>query len=116
MIADRNSWKNSQPPIEREEFNVDWTFPVEMGQRMVAGHIPEGMDDRWFILMENGWLLFHRSWTGNCIFGLKVDGLSEGVAINEGWVSRKTDEYSSTDIERDVELAQTLLNEYFRLP
>ena len=115
MIVDRNSWKNSPPPMEREVFNVDWTFPAEMGQRMIAGHIPEGMDDRWFILMENGWLLFHRSWTGYCIFGLKVDASTEGATINEGWVSRKTDEYSSTDIDQDVELAQTLLNEYFRL-
>ncbi len=115
MIANRNSWKNSPPPIEREEFNVDWAFPAEIGQRMIAGHIPEGMDDRWFILMEDGWLLFHRSWTGYCIFGLKVDALPEGVTINEGWVSRKTEEYSATDIDQDVALAQTLLNEYFRL-
>jgi hypothetical protein len=116
MIADRNSWNNSPPPIEREDFNVGWIFPGEMGQRIVAGHIPEGMDDRWFILMENGWLLFHRSWTGHCIFGLKVDASSEGVSISEGWVSRKADEYSGTDIDQDVALVYTLLNEYFRLP
>jgi len=91
MIADRNSWKNSPPPIEREEFNVDWTFPVEMGQRMTAGHIPEGMDDRWFILMENGWLLFHRSWTGHCIFGLKVNGLQQvRPSMKDGLVVRPT--------------------------
>ena len=116
MIADRNSWKNSPPPVKREEFNVDWTFPADMGQRMMTGHIPEGMDDRWFILMENGWLLFHRSWTGNCIFGLKVVDLPEGMAINQGWVSRKTEEHSSTDIERDIELAQNLVFEYFLMP
>jgi len=116
MIADRNSWKNSPPPIEREVFNVDWTFPAEMGERMNAGHVPEGMDDRWFILMGNDWLYFHRSWTGQCIFGLKVDGLSEGVAINQGWVSRKADEYGGTDIDQDVALVHTLLNEYFRRP
>jgi hypothetical protein len=115
MIADRNSWKNSPPPKEREVFKVDWAFPAIMADRMMTGHIPEGMDDRWFILMEDGWLLLHRSWTGYCIFGLKVDASTEDVTINEGWVSRKTDEYSSTDIDQDVELAQTLLNEYFRL-
>ena len=116
MIADRNSHKNSPPPMEREEFNVDWTLHAEMGQRMMAGHIPEDMNDRWFIIMENGWLLFHRSWTGNCIFGLKVDASSEGVAINQGWVSRKTDEYSSNDIESDIELAHTLVGDYFLMP
>ena len=116
MIANRNSWKNAPPPIEREVFKVAWNFPPAMARRMIAGHIPEDMNDRWFILMEDGWLLFHRSWTGNCIFGLKVDDLPEGIAINQGWVSRKIDEYSSTDVEKDVELAQTLLNDYFRLP
>lgn len=114
-IADRNSWKNSPPPIEREEFKVAWTFPTAMGARMTAGHIPEGMDDRWFILMDDGWLLFHRSWTGSCIFGLKVNDQPEGISISEGWVSRKADEYSSTDIENDIDLAERLLNDYFRL-
>jgi len=83
---------------------------------MNAGHVPEGMDDRWFILMENDWLYFHRSWTGHCIFGLKVDASSEGARISNGWVSRKTEEYSSTDIERDIELAQNLVFEYFLMP
>ena len=82
---------------------------------MMAGHVPECMDDRWFILMEDGWLLFHRSWTGSCIFGLKVNDQPEGMSISEGWVSRKADEYSSTDIENDIDLAERLLNDYFRL-
>jgi len=116
VIADRQSWKNSPPPEEREDFNVDWTFPAEIGERMMAGHIPEGMDDRWFILMENGWLLFHRSWTGNCIFGLKVGASQEDVTINQGWVSRKTDEYGAADIQRDVDLAHTLVRDYFLMP
>jgi hypothetical protein len=87
-----------------------------MGLRMIEGHVPVGMDDRWFILMEDGWLLFHRSWTGSCIFGLKVDSSPEGVVVNEGWVSRKVDEYSSNDIDQDVELAQALVREYFFTP
>lgn len=87
MIVDRNSLKNSSPPIEQEVFNGNWTFPAEMGPPTMAEHVPEGMGD-----------------------------LPEGVTINEGWVSRKTEEYSSTDIDQDVELALTLLNEYFRLP
>jgi hypothetical protein len=116
LIADRQSWKNSPAPSMREEFKVAWTFPPAMATRMIAGHIPEDMNDRWFIFLEDGWLLFHRSWTGNCIFGLKLEVLSVGVTITEGWVSRKTDEYSSTDVDKDVELVQTLVNDYFRFP
>ena len=116
MIADRQSWENLPAPSEREEFKVTWTFPAAVADRMLAGHIPEGMDDRWFIFMEDGWLLFHRSWTGSCIFGLKVDLRPDSVGISDGWVSRKADEYSSTDIVQDVELVQILVREYFLMP
>ena len=113
LVADRSSWKNSPPPSERQGFEVAWNFSAEIGQRIMAGHVPEGMDDRWFILMEDGWLLFHRSWSGHCIFGLKVDDQPDRVSITEGWVSRKAVEYSSVDIQKDVELARTLLDGYF---
>ena len=49
-------------------------------------------------------------------FWFESERPTAGATINEGWVSRKTDEYSSTDIDQDEELDQTLLNEYFRLP
>ena len=32
-----------------------------------AGHIPEMMEDKWFIYWQDDRLFFHRSWTGYCI-------------------------------------------------
>lgn len=112
MIADRNSHLNLQAPIEREEFAVAWTFPPEVGRRMIAGHIPETCEDRWFILMEDGWLYFHRSLTGTCIFGLKVDITAEATKINQGWVNRGT-AYISDSVAKDIELVRILINQYF---
>ena len=116
MNANRRSWKNLPVPAKRENFKVSWTFRPDVAERMILGHVPEGMDDRWFILMENSWLLFHRSWTGSCIYGLKVDALPKGVIINDGWVSRNADEYSSTDLSKDVDLLSDLVRMYFLLP
>ena len=113
MIADRNSWRTSPLPAQRQQFEVNWAFPLEVGQRMASGHVPESMDDRWFIILEEGWLLLYRSWTGHCIFGLKVDFLADEVLVREGWVSRDKKQFTSVDIENDIATARKLLLDYF---
>jgi len=113
MTADRNSHLNLQLPLEREEFAVSWTFTSKVGQRMAAGIIPETFEDRWFILMEENWLYFHRAHTGTCIFGLKVDITTEETKVSQGWVNRGTS-YISEGIEKDIETVRILINQYFQ--
>jgi len=112
MIADRSSHLNLQLPLEREEFSVSCSFPSEVGHRMVAGHIPKKLEDRWFILMEENWLYFHRSRTGTCIFGLKVHMTAEETKVSQGWVNRGT-AYISESIDKDIELVRVLIDQYF---
>ncbi|OYU00774.1 MAG: hypothetical protein CFE36_13975 [Sphingomonadaceae bacterium PASS1] len=113
MIADRDSHLNLQLPLEREEFTVSWTFTSDVGQRMAAGFIPDTFEDRWFILMEDGWLYFHRAQTGTCIFGLKVDITTEETKVSQGWVNRGTS-YISESIKKDIETVRILINQYFQ--
>ena len=113
MIADRDSHLNLQLPLEREEFTVSWTFTSDVGQRMAAGFIPDTFEDRWFILMEDGWLYFHRAQTGTCIFGLKVDITTEETKVSRGWVNRSTS-YISEGIKKDIETVRILINQYFQ--
>lgn len=114
MKADRDSWQNEPAPAKRETFTADWEYPREMGDRMSEGHIPRAMEDRWFIMMEDGWLLFHRSWTGYCTFALKVEQTGDGVRITEGWASRDNEQYRSDDIGKDVALIRQLIDTYFK--
>ncbi|WP_243395651.1 hypothetical protein [Sphingomonas oleivorans] len=67
------------------------------------------MDDKWFIFFENGWLYFHRSRTGACIYGLRLDGSPHGVRVIEGWVSRDREHYNSPGIEQDKKMVQQLI-------
>ena len=112
MIIDRTAHVNLQAPREREEFAVSWSFPPEVGHRMTAGHIPETCEDRWFIVMEENWLYFHRSRTGTCMFGLKVDIPAGETKVNQGWVNRGT-AYISESIDKDIERVRSLINHYF---
>jgi hypothetical protein len=76
---------------------------------MIQGHIPQDMDDKWFIYFEDGWLYFHRSWTGACVYALRLDGSPSGVRVIDGWVSRNKRQYRSPGIERDREIVLQLI-------
>jgi len=75
--------------------------------RMRQGFVPADMDDRWFIFFEDGWLYFHRSWTGACIFGLRLDG----AGIVEGWVSRDEAWYTSSGLAQDLAMVERLIRD-----
>nr|WP_199039636.1 hypothetical protein [Dyella sp. ASV24] len=111
--ATRTSWKTLPPPKERARLNVPEIFSDATAERMLTGHIPEDMDDKWFIYAEDGWLHFHRSWTGAHIFALRLDGSSAGVRVIDAWASRDVEQYTSTDIELDKERLLRLVHRYF---
>ena len=107
--ATRESWEILPLPTEREPIQLSLVFSGADGERMRRGSIPRGMDDKWFIFFENGWLYFYRSWTGACIFGARLDSSSEGVRVADAWASRNQSQYKSMGLETDKELVTQLL-------
>jgi hypothetical protein len=107
--ATRNSWKTLPLPDRRELLGLSAVFSDADGERMIQGHVPRDMDDEWFIFFDNGWLYFHRSWTGTCIYAQRLDGSPAGVRVIDGWVSRDAEEYRSPGIERDREIVLQLI-------
>ena len=76
----------------------------------MMGHLPRDMDDKWFIYFEDGWLYFHRSWTGSTIYGLRLDGSPTGVRVTDSWVSRDPEHYRETRIEYDRQMVRFLID------
>lgn len=107
--ATRASWKALPCPHERESLPLPLLFSDEEGERLRLGHIPEDMDDKWFIFFEEGWLYFHRSWTGDCIFGVRLDGSPSGVRVVEAWASRDRQRYNPQGIEQEQQLVTDLI-------
>src|SRR5437588_10029082 len=72
--ATRNSYSRHQPmPETKARMQVSQTFTDEEYQRMQMGTIPQEMEDKWFIYFEDGWFFFHRSWTGICIYQVRLE-------------------------------------------
>jgi len=109
----RASWKTLPSPDRRERLDVPEIFSDAAADRMRCGHVPVDMDDRWFIYFEDGWLHFHRSWTGAHIFALRLDGCLAGVRVIEGWASREPEQYRSPGIEQDRQIVVGLIHSRF---
>ena len=79
------------------------------------GFVAESMDDclradRWHILFKDPWLTFVRSWTGFCIYKVRLEGSDKGCKIAEVWVSRDCREYGGDDPREEAELLSFLID------
>ena len=72
-----------------EEFRVSLqvkkTFSHEEYHLLQLGRIPRSMEDKWFIYLDGDWLFFHRSWTGDCIYQLRLEQNNAQYKIAEAW-------------------------------
>jgi len=66
-------------------------------RRISRSHIPQDMDDKWFIFREETQLYFHRSWTGACIFVATIELRESGAVITEAKVNRDPKQHNGRD-------------------
>lgn len=120
--ATRTSWKTLPIPAQREPLEFAATFNTAEAELLVLGLVPRGMEDKWFVYFEGpayrlGWLLFHRSWTGACIYGLQLEASPTGARVIDSWVSRDPAQYKGTDLDYDRKLLRFLIDAFLlRLP
>jgi hypothetical protein len=108
--ASRTSWKTLPPPSQREALEFTATFNDAETEMLVLGLVPQDMEDKWFIYFEGPWLLFHRSWTGACIYGLHLERSPGGSRVVDSWVSRAPAQYKGNDVEYDRKLLRFLID------
>ena len=90
--ANITSWKTLPLPEQREPLAFAAEFTDAETELLVFGLIPREMEDKWFICLHQGWLLFHRSWTGACIYGLRLEAVRGGAraCTNTRWSAAPT--------------------------
>ena len=106
-IADRNSWEIKPLPPQRAKLGVKRSFTEDEYNNLAKGLVPEVMEDKWFIFMENETLYFHRSWTGVCVYQVHLDDQRRVV---EAWANRDPQQYGISDDEYDGKLLCFLID------
>lgn len=95
--ATRDAWKTRPMPAERARVRYERRFTSEEHARVSRGLIPREMEDKWFAFVEDDWLWLHRSWTGLCIYGVRLAREGDAWVAAEAWVNRDAAEYRVTD-------------------
>jgi hypothetical protein len=67
------------------------------------------MEDKWFVFWEEPSLFFHRSWTGDCVFQLRLKPYELGYAVDEAWVNRDPEQYNSGGKSNEIKLISNLI-------
>ena len=86
--ATRDSWKAQALPEARARIPFARDFDADQHDRIARGIVPQQMEDKWFIYLENDWLFVHRSWTGVCIYAVRLKRLGPGRTVEEAWANR----------------------------
>jgi len=108
--AIRNSWEVKSMPGKRAALHLERVFSSEECQLISFGYIPQAMEDHWFIYLEDGWLYLHRSWTGFCIYQVRLEAIGESHKIAEAWVNRDREQYVNKRDSYDRTLLSYLID------
>ncbi|MGB4812664.1 MAG: hypothetical protein WBP13_09355 [Methylophilaceae bacterium] len=110
--ATQSSWKHLPAPLRKEPLEFEALFNDAEAERLMDGLVPGAMEDKWFIYYADGWLHFHRSWTGALIYNLRLDGSAAGVRVVDSWVNREPEQYQGVDTEYDRKLVRFLIDAF----
>ena len=98
-VSDFRVENSSEFKITKEEMNI-----------LKMGHIPEVMEDHWFMYCDDNSINYYRSWTGIQIFKAYYKIVDDEYVIYEIDVNNNKDEYNEENIQKSVELAKKLIS------
>ena len=105
-----SSWKTEPLPVQRRELNYRRSFNQCEFERVAFGLVPGQMEDKWFVLFEESWLFFYRSWTGYCIYGVKLAQAGDGAEVVDSWVTGDLQIYRAGQPSFDFRVLDTIID------
>lgn len=110
MKVVRGSCRGMPRPVAREHFKMAW--PCSESEQRKPGEIYPGIIGKWFIHFEDGGIFFHQSPMGDCVFGLRLEGVFDDLDGADAWVSRDHRRYRSPGLLTEKRLLNALVLRY----
>jgi hypothetical protein len=92
-----------QIPFERRFTQNEFS---RLSQRFLA----ESMDDRWNIFFKHPWLTFVRSWTGFCIYKVRIEKNGVEYRVAKVLINRDRRQYGGDDAREEARLLSFLID------
>ncbi len=107
--ATADSWTTQPMPNEHTVIRTDIKVSSETMEIIRKGHIPEAMEDHWFMYCDDEYIRYYRSWTGVCIYEARYEKTDDGYQITSLKANRSQNQYQETNDRRDSCLFMYLL-------
>ena len=101
---------SDEKPAQVSRFVIDQTYSSFASWLISRGFTPRSMDDKWFIYLEAGMLVFRRSWTGFVIYEVEAQWRGDDLYLGQVKVNRDKRQYEETDDEYDKKLLAYLID------
>ena len=112
-VATKDTWNIKPMPDKHTTILMEESIPSAAMRAVKYGHIPDAMEDHWFMYCDETTIRYYRSWTGCCIYIAKYEDDGKICRITELKVNRMPEQYSRTDNEYDIALFMALLTEEY---
>ena len=110
--ATADDWKTLPMPDdvdEVSELSFDFDIPAEAMNIIRKGHIPEAMEDHWFMYCDDEYIRYFRSWTGICAFEAHYVKKGEGYHVDKLRINHALAEFGTNGDEAGAALFCHLL-------
>lgn len=109
--AAADSFGTERPPMPAasSRFALGLRYPPFESWLIARGFIPREMEEKWFIYLEDGRLLFRRSWTGLLIFAVEASWEGDSLVLGEVEANRDPAQYKQTVDAQDRALLAWLI-------
>ena len=113
VVATADRWKTL--PMSDQHYNVPLNIelPRKAFDLVRMGHIPEAMEDHWFMYCDDSTIRYYRSWTGLCIYIAEYELRNDKCVITELQECCDQKIYKSNDRNRDIKIFLALLTEEY---
>ena len=88
---------------------LNLTFTKEEFSRIRKGLVPDSMEDKWFIYVEDGHIYFHRSWTGIMMYDCLFKEREDDVVVSSMYVNRNPSHCRLISNRYDIALVTSFL-------
>jgi len=95
---------NAPMPARHSFFSLDQTFGPFDSWMIARGFVPTVMEEKWFVYMERGRLLFRRSWTGILIYEIEAAWRDDQLYLGQVRVNRDPEQYGEINDDYDRRL------------
>ena len=102
--------KRPSMPKNFAYLSIGQEFPSFDSWLIARGVTPKAMEEKWFVYMEGGQLLFRRSWTGILVYAVDAQWRGSVLYLGGARANRNPKQYSETDDVYDRQMLLWLID------